>query len=223
MLRDTHDHRNLVLCNQLYTLDTFHQWYCNNLPGSLGGTVRNNLLRNIQIVGILANKRINDFTSSKKHWIFENFTDWNNVVSTKDDVLWFAKKKWNKKFTVSFFTFWLLTANDEKKFVINGSWCLFIKFYWRTVHLYLTEFVVGIGTVSIWQLSSPVVVINNVSTMFDTSYVCRIGYCGSGITAVLETKLPIFFLSVVRYEYRESEKSSCISIVLIYIKDFFFA
>lgn len=51
--------------------------------------------------------------------------------------------------------------------------------------------------------------------MFDTSYVCRIRYCRSGIAAVLETKLPIFFLSGIWYVYRESEKSSSITIVLI--------
>lgn len=93
-----------------------------------------------------------------------------------------------------------------------------IKVWWRTIHLYLTELVVGEGTVSIWQWSSPVVVINDVSPMFDTSYVCRIRYCGYGIAVVLETKSPILFLGGIWYVYRESEKSSSITIVLIYLK-----
>lgn len=111
----------------------------------------------------------------------------------------------------------IIDVNDVKSSFETRSLIFFIKFWWRTIHLYLTELVVGEGTVSIWKWSSPVVVINDVSPMFDTSYVCRIRYCRSGIAAVLETKLPIFFLGGIWYVYRESEKSSSIIIVLIYI------
>lgn len=62
---------------------------------------------------------------------------------------------------------------------------------------------------------SPVVVVDNVSPVCNTRYVCGIGNCASGIGSVLKTQYTIFFCGRVGNVNRKSQESRGVSIACI--------
>lgn len=69
-----------------------------------------------------------------------------------------------------------------------GTVLAVISWYGATINLQFTQFIESILIItSRIRRVGPVVVVDDVPPVYDTRYVCRIGYCGFGIAVVLKT------------------------------------
>lgn len=87
----------------------------------------------------------------------------------------------------------------------------------RTIHFYFAEVIVGILGIFIWiwRICS-VDVEDNVSTVCDTHYVCRIWCCGHGKISIQKTQRSIIFVGWVWYVDRISQESFGIRMLFIW-------
>lgn len=91
-----------------------------------------------------------------------------------------------------------------------------------TINLQFTEFVESVLTIpSRIRWVSPVVVVDNISPVYGTRYVCRIWYCGPGIAGVFKTEFSVFFFCCIRHVNRESQESCGVTIFCIWSKTTF--
>lgn len=93
---------------------------------------------------------------------------------------------------------------------------LVLFIFFLTVNFKFTYFVESILVIpSRIRRTGPVVVIDDVSPVCDTGYVCRVWDCGSSVVGVPKTQHSVLFSGWVWHVNRESQESSSVAIFII--------